>query len=172
MRNVLRKSILILMIANTAMAAIFWLYFAMCPEIDHYSLGFPSEMPPGVSIQVNRHSDGQPFLSIYLTWKSANAVNLPPGYWFGYSSPPSPLIGEISVSDIDWRQRGQNGDGWVIFVPVIYLVVGFAAYPVLLLAYSLILRCRSRQPGFCRTCSYNLIGNVSGTCPECGAAVE
>ena len=172
MRNVLRKSVLILMIANTTMAALFWVYFAMFPEIDHCSLGFSSEMPPGVRVEVYRDFGGQPFVSIYLTWRSANAVNLAPGYWFRYSSPPSPLIGNISVSDIDWRQRGQNGDGWRIFVPVIYLVVGFAAYPVLLIAYSLILRFRSRQPGFCRTCSYDLTGNESGTCPECGTAIE
>jgi hypothetical protein len=24
-------------------------------------------------------------------------------------------------------------------------------------------------PGFCRNCGYNLLGNVSGVCPECGA---
>ena len=29
------------------------------------------------------------------------------------------------------------------------------------------------QPGSqCRSCGYNLTGNVSGTCPECGTAIE
>jgi len=27
------------------------------------------------------------------------------------------------------------------------------------------------RPGFCRQCDYDLTGNVSGTCPECGSAV-
>lgn len=29
---------------------------------------------------------------------------------------------------------------------------------------------RQRGPGCCRRCGYDLTGNVSGTCPECGAA--
>ncbi len=27
-------------------------------------------------------------------------------------------------------------------------------------------------PGCCQHCGYNLTGNVSGTCPECGATLE
>jgi hypothetical protein len=30
---------------------------------------------------------------------------------------------------------------------------------------------RKRPHGTCRTCGYNLTGNVSGVCPECGKAV-
>jgi hypothetical protein len=30
---------------------------------------------------------------------------------------------------------------------------------------------RSRSPGHCRKCGYNLTGNVSGRCPECGTMV-
>jgi hypothetical protein len=32
-------------------------------------------------------------------------------------------------------------------------------------------RARRPPPGHCRICGYNLTGNVSGICPECGAAV-
>ncbi len=32
---------------------------------------------------------------------------------------------------------------------------------------------RERMPdGYCRQCGYNLIGNISGRCPECGVDVE
>jgi len=27
-------------------------------------------------------------------------------------------------------------------------------------------------PGHCKKCGYNLIGNVSGVCPECGTAMD
>ena len=33
-------------------------------------------------------------------------------------------------------------------------------------------RARRLPPGHCRGCGYNLTGNVSGRCPECGRAVE
>ena len=33
-------------------------------------------------------------------------------------------------------------------------------------------RDRSPPPGHCRECGYDLQGNVSGVCPECGAGVE
>ncbi len=30
---------------------------------------------------------------------------------------------------------------------------------------------RRPRPGHCRTCDYDLTGNVSGRCPECGTAI-
>ena len=31
---------------------------------------------------------------------------------------------------------------------------------------------RQRKKGLCLKCGYNLTGNVSGVCPECGEKVE
>ena len=40
----------------------------------------------------------------------------------------------------------------------------------LALAVALIRKARGLpQPGDCPSCGYDLTGNVSGTCPECGA---
>ena len=78
----------------------------------------------------------------------------------------------------------RHSDG--TFAPPVYLTPGRFlivavpfAYPALLSAAAasssmLALarhRARSRQ-GQCRKCGYNLTGNVSGTCPECGSRVE
>jgi hypothetical protein len=47
----------------------------------------------------------------------------------------------------------------------------FAAYPTLVLLTGPLRRRRRRQRGCCLHCGYCLIGNTSGTCPECGAVV-
>ena len=55
----------------------------------------------------------------------------------------------------------------ILYVPVWLLVVA-TGFP------TAILWRRKRRPkaGFCKTCKYDLTGNISGTCPECGTAVE
>jgi hypothetical protein len=34
------------------------------------------------------------------------------------------------------------------------------------------IRRRARRNGFCQKCGYNLTGNVSGVCPECGTVIK
>jgi len=43
-----------------------------------------------------------------------------------------------------------------------------AAYPAVALARGPLRRHRRRRKGLCLKCGYNLTGNVSGVCPECG----
>jgi hypothetical protein len=47
----------------------------------------------------------------------------------------------------------------------------FAIYPALALVRGPLRRWRRRRRGMCLNCGYNLTGNVSGMCPECGEAV-
>jgi hypothetical protein len=63
---------------------------------------------------------------------------------------------------------------------VLWYVLSMGACPLLffaLLVYgfvTLFLRVhakRSRQAGFCKTCDYDLTGNTSGRCPECGTPI-
>jgi hypothetical protein len=44
----------------------------------------------------------------------------------------------------------------------------FAAYPTAALIRGPMRRWKRRRNGLCINCGYNLTGNVSGVCPECG----
>jgi hypothetical protein len=46
------------------------------------------------------------------------------------------------------------------------------AYPAGTIAVCIIRRCRRHNVPVCKTCHYNLTGNTSGICPECGEAVN
>ena len=48
----------------------------------------------------------------------------------------------------------------------------FAAYPTIALVYGPLRRHRRRRKGLCVQCGYNLRGNMTGTCPECGQLAE
>ena len=51
--------------------------------------------------------------------------------------------------------------------------IAFAAYPAIAFIRGPLRRWRRRKKGLCIGCGYNLTGNVSGVCPECGTkAVE
>ena len=50
--------------------------------------------------------------------------------------------------------------------------IAAAIYPMASIAFLLVRMYRNRVPeGCCRTCRYDLTGNVSGVCPECGTCL-
>lgn len=49
---------------------------------------------------------------------------------------------------------------------------GYVALVVFALMLVVLPRRRIRVPGRCSRCGYDLTGNVSGVCPECGARVR
>ena len=55
-------------------------------------------------------------------------------------------------------------------VPLTMGVV-FGVYPTFALLRGPVRRRRRRRHGLCTNCGYNLTGNVSGVCPECGAPI-
>jgi len=60
------------------------------------------------------------------------------------------------------------------FIPI-FLLLTWAAFPLggFLAAKQQIAKANRRFPsGFCRTCRYDLTGNVSGVCPECGTKIQ
>lgn len=66
-----------------------------------------------------------------------------------------------------WRVPG--GESEIDFYYWKSLLV-FGVLPVAWLTWRLLLR-RMPRDAHCPVCAYNLTGNVSGICPECGAAV-
>ena len=59
---------------------------------------------------------------------------------------------------------------WQLIFPAWSLLVVTSIPPGLLLALALARR-RRKQRGLCATCGYDLRGNTSGVCPECGTPV-
>lgn len=59
-----------------------------------------------------------------------------------------------------------------IAIPFWFLVVALAPYPTLALICGPLRRWRRRRKGCCIRCGYNLTGNVTGVCPECGTEIQ
>lgn len=60
---------------------------------------------------------------------------------------------------------------YAVFCPSWLVVVLLGGYPAFAVARGSFRRWRSRSQGRCSKCRYDLTGNVSGVCPECGTAV-
>lgn len=57
---------------------------------------------------------------------------------------------------------------WEIRLPLLPLFFLFASYPTIAFVRGPLRRWRRRRRGRCVKCGYDLTGNVSGVCPECG----
>lgn len=68
---------------------------------------------------------------------------------------------DVTSSTGPWTVR------WV-FVPLWMLFV-LTAIPTALIGW---LDRRRPEPGRCANCGYNLTGNITGRCPECGASIQ
>jgi hypothetical protein len=62
--------------------------------------------------------------------------------------------------------------GFRLRVPLWFPAALFAGYPTVAFIRGPLRRYRRRRRGLCLKCGYDLTGNVSGTCPECGAEVK
>jgi len=76
--------------------------------------------------------------------------------------------------DYKMAVNARGGGGALITTDVWFLVwlpaIAFAIYPVLAFIRGPLQRWQRRRTGRCVNCGYDLTGNISGVCPECGQA--
>jgi hypothetical protein len=99
----------------------------------------------------------RPVLNGWNTWKMGSYVYTPkPGEWIHYPD------GSVTPP----KSRQPSFRRYFVRFPL-YLPFLLVAVPTFLVWWK---RPRRRR-GHCPQCNYDLTGNVSGTCPECGAAI-
>jgi hypothetical protein len=59
----------------------------------------------------------------------------------------------------------------VLRLPLAAFILLFGLAPALALFHRMRIRSRRKKENLCLTCGYNLTGNLSGTCPECGTQI-
>lgn len=60
----------------------------------------------------------------------------------------------------------------ISYIVPILLAVVCSSYPIIVLFRGPLRRHRRRRHGMCLKCGYNLTGNESGVCPECGTTIK
>ena len=75
--------------------------------------------------------------------------------------------------DGSWGGSGALAGGYLtqLSVPLAWIAIVSGTLPGVRL-WRWRFNARRRESGCCTTCGYNLTGNVSGICPECGKSVE
>ncbi|UCE58113.1 MAG: hypothetical protein JSU63_11770 [Phycisphaerales bacterium] len=64
------------------------------------------------------------------------------------------------------------GNFYHVTVPMWAVVLALAVHPTIAFIRGPLLRRRRRRKGLCIVCGYDLTGNVSGVCSECGTEIE
>jgi len=160
---------------------------------DHYSIvgGFARvTMLEGYSdrgqFSVARESDSNPNTkdgASGVTWNWLVDADPPTPNRFGRSVRGGSVFATFSGQAVHWtwhgfelsiwplRHSGTGSPGYStertqVAVPFWALAAIMSFLPLVW-----VIRDRRQKPGHCANCGYNLTGNVSGTCPECGTPV-
>jgi hypothetical protein len=87
------------------------------------------------------------------------------GFEIGVAYGWSHTVNESRIAAMRVRKRFIRLPLWMPLLP-------FAIYPGIAFIRGPVRRYRRRRKGLCTRCGYDLTGNVSGTCPECGTEVK
>ncbi|HEY8748283.1 MAG TPA: hypothetical protein VIM11_09935 [Tepidisphaeraceae bacterium] len=92
------------------------------------------------------------------------------------NAPPASRPREISARfpgfhfrHFTWPGHFPGGTYWTLAISLLYPLALSTICPI---AWCIAWLRRRDNSDFCRTCSYNLKGNQSGTCPECGTPIS
>jgi hypothetical protein len=102
---------------------------------------------------------------LWFTWLIANPYR-------DYRTPGTAffLPGGVAFCDVKFGV----GNRWTIRavgVSHALVLVVLSAYPAFAFIRGPLRQYRRRRNGLCTKCAYNLTGNVSGVCPECGGRI-
>lgn len=93
-------------------------------------------------------------------------------FWYvtegGNASPTVPLLMMPNGGFIRFTQFAPSRE---VIIPLWFFAAIFAILPAIWFAGFIIRRLRLRQ-GRCLACGYDLTGNTSGICPECGTKTQ
>jgi len=110
------------------------------------------------------------FASLPLVPNAINRVEIGPNVVLGSNEFPALKHG---FNRIRYQRIDLNPWTYIVFVsfPLWILPLLFAAHPAIAFMRGPFRRYRRRKKGLCIKCGYDLTGNVSGVCPECGERI-
>ena len=90
-------------------------------------------------------------------------------------APPSPMVALVDRQwdgfQVFFTRYGKNEVEFLLRLPLWLPLVLFAIYPMTVFVRGPCRHYRRRRKGLCVKCGYDLTGNVSGVCPECGERI-
>jgi hypothetical protein len=115
------------------------------------------------------------WLMLLLAWPISHLPSKPLGDHYPRGVPVK-LYAEdgnliLALRVMDTTGRWPEGI-WTLYFEPLWTLVLYLAFAPVGLGMDKVLDARRRfSLGYCRACGYNLTGNVSGVCPECGSTV-